>query len=467
LQRVCEAIDTLLATASRYHGLIPSILDRRTGEMLPRAGEPPPRLLPGQRAQDRSPRGCNLLHDVELLEAMNLLGDRLGRPAYREAAERYLARFAERCTQTPSGLPAWGEHAYWDLDRDALGNSQAYCGRTVSRGAYFDHLREAPVWLLRELFRLNAPGMERFVVALKGHWKSGPPPWGGEYFRHAYIEQPETQLPHEATSRDFARYSGFYILDSAVAYVRTRDAALRETFRGQLVRFADYWWTRRHPSGLLLQQSRIDPAPSAKPNGLALIQTLSLAVSLSEAARVLVDAGVLADDAKMLRERSGVYAQAVLNGPHDLERGRFAATLDPASGAVTGELVAWGSRYGSPWAVAHLARWMLRLYHAGARREGRYLAWAIAAAEKQAREPVPPGETVYAKDAGDALALLLDLHEITGERRWRGRAEAMAEKWLAMFLDERLPRAATAADWYEAQLGTGMLLLALARRGVS
>src|SRR5687767_6340655 len=118
LEKVETALDCLTKTAAQFDGLIPSILDRHSCEMLAVIPDP----IAGQRQHDRSPRGANLLHDVDLLALMYLLAEDKSRERFGRAADCYISRFARHCTDTVSGLFPWGEHAYWDLDRDRLGN---------------------------------------------------------------------------------------------------------------------------------------------------------------------------------------------------------------------------------------------------------------------------------------------------------------------------------------------------------
>jgi hypothetical protein len=448
LRQVESALDLLIATGARYEGLIPSILDLRSGEMLVAIPDP----IPGQRQHDRSPRGANLLHDVDLLQLLYDLAEKKSRPRFAAAADRYLRRFARHCTDTVSGLFPWGEHAYWDLDRDCLGNSQAFANRTVSRGAYHDHLREVPAWLWQRLYEFNPECVERFAAGLKHHWKSGA--LAHEYFRHAYLEHPEIPLPHEAISRDFPRHGGFYLLDWAFAHTRFP----RDDFKDQMERMNDYWWRHRHRSGLLPIQSRSD-VDDPREKHLSLGQTLSYAASTLDAAVLLDEAGVLPALATSLRERSAVYATACVAAPHDVEHESFFGFFDPDSMAGRDKLVAWGSAYGGPSSVASQALFMLRLHRV--LHDERFLDWAAAAARFVSATPFPRDATIPARDAGEALLLLLGLYDATQQKSWLDAAHVLAGQLTELYLGSALPRAAAGIDWYEAQLGTGVLLRAL------
>ncbi|HAA74521.1 TPA: hypothetical protein DCE37_05310, partial [Candidatus Latescibacteria bacterium] len=151
IETVTTAIDRLIESARPYQGLIPSILDRQTGEML----DAMPPAIPGQRDGDRAHLGANLIHDQALLLTMYALAESEGRADYAEAADTYLERFATHCTNTPTGIFPWGEHAYWHLKNDAIGNSYLLRERGDDPPVTHDHLRQAPLWLWEKLNGIN------------------------------------------------------------------------------------------------------------------------------------------------------------------------------------------------------------------------------------------------------------------------------------------------------------------------
>jgi hypothetical protein len=459
LHKVESALDLLIETGARYNGLIPSILDRHTGQMFHDIPGP----IPGQRQHDRAPRGCNLLHDVDLLELMYKLAQDPSRQHFAEAADRYLSRFARHCTNTVSGLFPWGEHAYWDLERDELGNAQVFAHRNISRGAYHDHLREAPLWLWQRIYHFNAECVERFAYGLKFHWKSGK--LAHEYFRHAYIERPDIPLPHEAGSRDFPRHGAFYILDWAFAYCRFG----RADFEAQMRRMNDYWWWHHHsPSGMLPQFSRDDNLDHPE-NWLSMGQSLSYAATTLEAAAELNAKELLPDLAKSLRERAIIYAQACVSMPQKPEELRFYHMFerDSLEGAEHAQLVAWGSTYSmqaqvaSRMTIGAVTAFMMRIYRHT--RDQRFVDWCKAAARLVIETPFPEEGLVPARDASQALDLMLDLYDVTQQDHWLENAQSFVEKWMEVYFDSALPRLAPGMDWYEGQQGSGTLLRSLGR----
>jgi hypothetical protein len=446
LRPVCTALDALLAAAQPYGGLFPSLLDRQTGAMLT---ELPPSIA-GQRIGDRAHRGCNLIHDTATLATLYGLGAALGRADYTAAATAYLHRFATHCTGTATGLFPWGEHAFWHLAEDRLGNGSMDSAGGKPCHAIHDHLRHAPRWLWEQLWAANPECVVRFAEGLDGHWTAGTP---REYIRHAIIDE---RLPHPRGNRscDFPRHGGFYICDWAFAWRRSG----RADFRAQLVTMLDYWWEKRDARGLLLIESR-SPADAVRFLGInAPGQTLSLAASLLETAAFVAehDAALAAT----LRERAGVYVEGFLAAPHDLARGVYVILSRRDDNTVTEAMPVWGSKYGL-WPASYVALTAICVHRLTG--DPRLLAWAEAVGRDYLAQPFPDGVAVPAMDAGLGLGLLADLYHLTGDTAWRDGALRLAGELLSRYCDAPLPRGAAGIAWYESQMGPGFLLHGLAR----
>jgi len=446
LKKVCDALDILIEVGARYDGLWPSIIDRSTHEML--ADMPPG--IPGQRAGDRSHLGCNLIHDQTALKTLYALAESLNRSEYSNAADRYLERFATHCTDTPTGIFPWGEHAYWHLVEDRVANS--YLLRDASRPSKttHDHLRQAPLWLWEKLWAFNPQCVEQFASGLNGHWTEGEPL---EYIRHAYIEEVQ---PYARGNRscDFPRHSGFYIFDWAFAYLKSE----RGDFVEQITRMLDYWWPLRDGLGLLLTESRSPEDDTAFYQVNAPGQTVSLGVSLLESAELI--SAHLPDLAKTMRERAGVYIDGFFNAPHDLKRGVFALSCQRGTNEIKSTMPIWGSQYGV-WPASYVALSCLCAYRIC--NDDRLLAWASAVGEGYLREVFPDNLQAPAMDAGLGVGLLADLYDLTGEEKWLVGGMELAGCFFDKYMDRTLPRGASNIEWYESQMGPSFLLHGLAR----
>lgn len=439
--QVCAAVDGLLEAGETYDGLFPSLVNRRTHAML--AELPPP--IAGQRNGDRAHRGSNLVHDEPTLMTMYALD----RPAYTAAADRYLHTFATRCTGTVSGLFPWGEHAYWDLDKQQPGNSYLLDDALNQIPLTHDHLRATPPWLWEKLHAFHPACITRFANGLNNHWVDIEPL---EYIRHALIDKKERH-PAGGTSCDFPRHSGFYIYDWSFASVKTGRAA----YLPQIERMMDYWWEKRLPNGLCCTESRTVPGHfSHRVCGVA--QTLSLALSLLDAAELLEP--TQAKLAEEMRRRASTYADGFLHAPHDPTQGVFVSGLNSQTGEAK-TMSIWGSVYGqTPAACTALA--CLAYYRCSG--DARLLDWARAVGLSYVHEPFPDGLTVPAMDAGMGLGLLADLYDLTGEAHWLADGLTVAEGLISIYFGEAvLPRGASGIDWYESQMGPGFLLHGLTR----
>ena len=450
LDRVCGALDVLMGAGAAYDGLFPSLIDRKTHEMVT---ELPP-AIDGQRMGDRAHLGSNLMHDHTALQAMYVLAEALGRKDYEAAADRYLQRFATHCTDTPTGLFPWGEHSFWHLENDAVGNSYLLRDPASNPSVTHDHLRQTPLWLWEKLQAFHPSCVERFAEGLNGHWTQGEPQ---EYIRHAYImEKRPYQRGHR--SCDFPRHGGFYILDWGFAYLQTG----REDFLGQIRTMLDYWWEKKDDLGLLQIESRSPEDASTFYRVNSVSQTLSLAVSLHESANLLQEKEP--ELAGTMRKRANVYIGGFLAAPHDIENGVFVGSSQMGTNEILNTYVTWGSKYGVASPVAGSALVALCGYRL-TKEEG-LLAWAKAAAEPYLREPLFEDMAVPARDPAAGIGLLADLYDLTDEDHWLEGGVKLAGAMVDVYMDGDLPRGSSKTEIYESQLGPGNLLYALTRLGM-
>ncbi|MFC1461692.1 hypothetical protein ACFLQR_04160 [Verrucomicrobiota bacterium] len=461
LKKIFAAVEVLVEAGNRYRGLFPSLIDLKTHEMLQ---ELPP-VIPGQRNGDRAHPGSNLIHDQVVLKTMCALSECFHKDKYAQAADRYLYRFATHCTDTKTGLFPWGEHSFWHLIEDRVGNSHLLHDPDTKSSATHDHLRQAPLWMWEKIYQFNPRCVERFAEGLAFHWKEGEPL---EYTRHAPIEA-KMRHQHGERSCDFPRHSGFYIFDLSFAYLKTE----REDFLEQIHRFLDYWWEKRESNGLLKIESRSPQNDTRFFGVLAPGQTISLAASLLESAQMLHERQPAL--AAEMCKRATLYIDGFFAAPHDIERGVFILACKHGDDAdfrkacsesrnippqEAGNMPIWGSQYGV-WPASYIALTCLCAYQL--REDSRLLQWALAVGSCYLKEPFPQDKAVPAMDAGLGLGLLAALYDITSEKKWiRGGLE-LADKLINIYLDQDLPRGAAGIDWYESQMGPGFLLHSLAK----
>ncbi len=446
MKKITRAIDALIDAGDKYEGLFPSLLAPKTRLML----QDLPTPIKGQSKGDRSHLGSNLMHDEPTLLTMYGLAEALGRREYAAAADRYLQRFATHCTDTETGLFPWGEHAFWHLVLDQVGNSSLLHNPDTTELPIHDHLRQAPLWLWQKLYEFNPRCVERFGEGLDYHWAEGEP---REYCRHAEIVV-KARPQRGARSCDFPRHGGFYIYDWAFATVHCG----RSDFLDQIRLMTDYWWVHRDANGVLLGETRSPEQARDFFDVLAPGQTLSLGVSLLEAADMLANSNP--ELAARMRERGTVYIDGFLSSPHDLDAGCYVLAYNRHTREVVHRMPVWGSVYGI-WPASYLALTCLCANKLTS--DERLYNWAASVGERYATEPMPEEIAVPAMDVGLALGLLADLYEISGERKWMDAGLALADTALSIYFKEDLPVGAAGIDWYKSQMGPGFLLHGLAR----
>lgn len=325
---------------------------------------------------------------------------------------------------------------------------------TVTRlglgGAIHDHLRAAPFWLWERLQQSNPACVQGFAEGLQYHWTEGEPT---EYIRHATIQQRQLH-PRAARSCDFPRHGGFYICDWAFAY----RADPRAQTLTQIEAMLDYWWPKRDQHGLLQIESRT-PADNDRFHDVnAPSQTLSLAISLLEAASLLQS--LTPELSLRMQHRASAYIDAFFAAPHDLAAGVYVILSKRSSNELFQAMPIWGSVYGV-WPASYVALTALLGYRHTA--DERLLTWARSVGERYAVEPIPDGVQAPAMDAGLGLGLLADLFELTGEVAWIEAALQLSGRLIDVYFRRQLPSGAAGIDWYESQMGPGFLLHGLAR----
>ena len=448
INKICNAIDLMIESSKPYKGLFPSILHPQTGEMPTEK----PTKIPGQRDGDRAHLGSNLIHDEPLLGTMNALAETESKLEYVEAVDRYLAHFAQNCTNTTTGLFPWGEHSFWQLIEERVG-----CSRNPEGGtSIHDHLRKVPLWIWQKLNTFNPACVQSFADGLDYHWTEGD---GLEYIRHANIDT-KAHLVRGGRACDFPRHSGFYIFDLAFAYTQDQRP---ETLQ-QIQNYTDYWWEKRDERGLLRIESRSPKEDERFFENNAPTQTFSLGMSLLESA-ALIEV-LLPDLADQMRQYGLVYIDGFLAAPHNLETREFISLCQCKTNRIVERMSVWGSVYGAGTScstgVLCLAGWRLTQNE-----KLMEYARAVGTTYLDAKFPVDRVQAeafkIPASDAGLTLELFADLYDITGESVWLEGGIELAETVLGVYFPETLPYGASGIDWYESQMGAAFLIHGLAR----
>lgn len=418
-------MDTMLAEGTDTYGETHSPM--LVSILLLDSHEHPGVVLPpieGQRQGDRAHFGGNLQHDLPLLAAMEHMSALTGDETYAEAARAYLQFFLDSCAPTPTGLWPWGEHAHWDFYQEAPGHTtHEYLGAPA-----LDFWEQA--WEMNpEAVTAHASGLINHVVNLETF----------HFNRHADIMQPLAEpRPEGMDGLDFPRHGGFFLQTWAFAWRKTGDRRYLDWIEGLLDHQAD---TLIEEVGLLPGTS----GPSGSPESPSVPSTLSCALSMLESVPLLAEAPMAAPEtADRVDRMARGYVDAAMRR----------STLAESAPSFT-----------SPYGAGALAGSAMTYVHAyRLTGDQRALAVAQAVATKYAELPeIPRVRNIPAQVFGSIVNLMLDMHELDGDRRWLHAAERYAQTGIERLYCKGLFRGATDLWYYESELWVSNFVYALVR----
>ena len=249
-----------------------SILDLET-RTHPRATTHPNMEIPtiyGQRAHDRADMGGNLQHDAMAIMAAHYVTEITGDERYRQIARDYVQFFLDNCTDTPTGLWPWGEHAYWDFFENGLGREQ-------------HHLLCKPLDFYELAYELNPDAVIGLCDGLINHVTDLET---FMYNRHADVTVvlPDPR-PEGLAALDFANSGSRYLRLWAYAYSTTGDEKYLDWCNNLLDHLE---WSRVDGDGALPGLS-LRTTDTRGYHGPSYANTMLVGVSLLEYAPLLGD----------------------------------------------------------------------------------------------------------------------------------------------------------------------------------
>ena len=372
----------------------------------------------GIRSHDRMLTSANPMHSEDFYQALYALSEVTGQSRYAVEADRSLAYFLQHCQSPATGLFYWGEHAGWDLNRDA----------PMQGGAGNTHEFFCPWVLWDRSFRLAPEPCRRFAVGLWEHQIGDHK--SGDYSRHAKIDQhgPGTEAP-------YARHGGMYIFAWAKAFEKTKQPVFLKAIEVVL----DGLELSRRDQGMLTARD--------KKTGARTKYCLTLAISLDDAAPLLPP-----------ELGAKLHAAAAANDPP--EAAVAAASRMVAVSKKSQNL--WSDGYGSSGGqiASHACNCLLRHRQTGL---PGYRKMVLDAADAYREGPVNRSFPVYPGTTGSVILLLLGAYELSGEAAYLSRAEFIAHEAQRLFLADGcpLPKASHAHPHFEAVTGADTLMMAL------
>ncbi|MEQ1748281.1 MAG: hypothetical protein ABL974_02580 [Prosthecobacter sp.] len=394
--------------------LFAEALDRRTFKMLAGDALKKVRALTFEewliRTNDRMLTGANPMHCQNLYQVLYALTEITRETRYATEADASLKYFLEHCAGS-SGLFYWGEHAGWDILKDAPIKSNTH-----------EYFRPWVLWdrcweLAPEVCKKHALGL--WTHQITDHET-------GLYSRHAYIEG-EKRYPSDAP---YPRHGGFYVETWAKAYQHTQDAI----FLKAIETMVDCQERLRTSGGMVIGGNLKSP-------GTRKAHDVSFAISLWQAAAVLPEP---------LAEKLRSTARINDLPPTD--------DVQP----VMKSLNIWSGGYGGAGGqIAGPANLFLLRHHQS--QPEKYRERVLAVADIHLTRPVMLSYPLHPDIFGKVIHLLLGAHDLTSDTRYLTRADELATHALHLFLTDSspLPKASHQHDHYEAVTRADSLMMSL------
>jgi hypothetical protein len=421
--------DTMIEKGRDTYGTVQSplfatALDRKTHRIF----DTTPPSIAGIRAQDRSWKGANPMHDENLYQVLYALTDLTGDKRCATESDKTLLWFLENCQSKQTGLLAWGEHCHW--------------GVVEEKALLETHEFYRPWVLWDRCYGLNEQACLRFARGLWDHQIADKQT--GNFSRHAAYDR-----HGPGGGNQFPRHGGYYIATWVEAYVRSKDA---EYLKAVEV-LVDLFERHRDPA------TKIIRAGSAKayfwvPNNL------SLAINLWDGA-----ARASAALAEKMRKSASDTDASVLALPHDLSKGGKGyaiSTTFPTFDKGLGYTKTWASAYGVSSDAGFAVQLLIRYRQ---NKDDAFRKLALRAADRYLVTNPQTTDTIYPGALGDIIWLLLDAHALTGDRIYLARADEVAELAMKTVMGDvsPLPKALSRASHYEAVTRGDTLMMALLR----
>lgn len=402
-------------------------------------------IIKGVRENDRSIKGANPLRDIGLYEILYTLSGITGNEMYESEADSSLKYFFTNCQSPNTGLMTWGEHLFWDFEKEVCGY-----------GKINQDYHECGVWPFWD---------KSYELAPEACWKFTMGEWDhqiadkktGHFSRHA-----RWSVHGPYTGFEFPRYAGQMIERWTDAYQRKEN--INRERRDELLVAIEVVFGRM-VTNMKSTKSGYLPAGSTEKGDHNKVVWLK---SNLELARCLENAIPLFDDEFAEQMRKFALKQDVdfLDAPHKLDSvgGGFAVTLDADTGIPRVRSMNkpytsdWGSGYGygphSKIANICYARYLkLKPNHPDL--SVRYKSLVLKTA-KQYLTSIPDTMQLLKPDVfASVIELMLNSFDLTDDKKFLKRANYFGQLGIKLFIDDEsaLPKATNQHNHYETITG--------------
>jgi hypothetical protein len=404
--------------------------------------------IAGVRQGDRSMRGANPQEEYGLYSILYRLTDLTGDGQYAQAADDAFAFFFKHCQSKRTGLMTWGEHLYWDFEKEAPGRDNGpheVCG-------------EWPFW--NRCYEMAPEACWRFAMGQWDHQIADKQ--SGDFSRHA-----RWSSHGPGRGCDFPRYAGQMIACWADAYSRQENAT--HARRAELA------------EAITVVVGRMEANSRATKTGYLLAGTdgnhrrIVWPASNLELARCLWKAAPHMDSQLAQRMKKLALQQDI--DFHQIDHrittnGGFAATVDSTTGQPRSrsmnrpytEVWATGYGYGIHAGIANKCFTRLQQLKTGhPELAAKYRSLILAAADQYLT--TTPDTTKLLKPGAFAsvITLLLNAYKLTSDPAYLQRANDFGHLGVTLFLSDGrpLPQASNQHTHYETITGGPEFMAAL------
>lgn len=413
----------------------------------------------GIRQGDRA-YGANPHHDLNLYQVLYGLTKITGDKKYENEADEALRWFFNNCQSPATGLFAWGEHLYWDVEAEQCK------GRDI-------HEFYRPWVLWDRSFKLAPEACEKFA---RGLWDHQVHNHSGDFNRHAKWSQ------HRPGRRcNISRHAGFYIATWGHAYKETKNPV----FLKAIERVLTFKEASRHPvtnflpsdrnansvnqwlSDIIGEEVKLSHDPRIGGLHSHVAGTLSLAIDLHDAAKYIdgelkqmMTDFAHTEDEHFLKFHEGLGENSEhlfvdLGGVSTMKAFKTGRSYCPI----------WDFHYGTATeaqvALICCERW--KQLSPGQIRNG--YERLISACARRYLKNDPPAKAIRKPGIiGDVVLLMTAAYELSGDKKFLDRADKFADIGIKTFLDlSPLPRVAAGFEHYEAITRSDTMMMGLLR----
>jgi hypothetical protein len=396
--------------------------------------------IPGVRTGDRSLAGANPQTEYGLYSLLYELTQLTGEKKYAKEADRALEFFFKNCQSPKTGLMAWGEHIYWNFHRESMGGKDSkheICG-------------EWPFW--DQCYRLAPDACWKFALGQWDHQVADKQT--GDFSRHA-----KWSKHGPGRGADFPRYAGQMIACWADAYARKENETKKA--RSELLR-AITTLVARMESNMRMKAAGYLLAGTDKTHSAICWpgSNLELARCLWKSASC-----VNSELAKRMKKLALQQDTDFLGLPHTIASGGgFVSTIESTTGKPRSRSMnkpyteTWNTGYGHG-IHAYMANTcysrLRQIENENEELAAKYRRLILAAAEQYLTAEPDPKRVLKPRAFAGVIRLLLNMHEMSGEKKYLDRADHFGRLGIKLFLGDglALPKATNKHDHYEAITG--------------